>query len=79
MSEVKPEVNRRVQDLLGQARALSAAERAMLVSLVLESLDEPDPAVDQAWQAEVEHRADGMDDGSRPATSWNEARKSLGL
>ena len=79
MSEVKPEVNRRVQDLLEQARALSAAERAVLVSLVLESLDEPDPAVDQAWQAEVERRADGMDDGSRPATPWNEARKSLGL
>lgn len=38
----------------------------------------PDPAVDAAWQQEAERRAEGMDDGSRPATPWSEARKKLG-
>ncbi|MEO8133349.1 MAG: addiction module protein [Betaproteobacteria bacterium] len=79
MSEAKQETSPRVQEILEQTRALSAAERAQLVNLVLESLDEPDPAIDAVWQAEVERRADGMDDGSRAATPWSEARKSLGL
>ena len=69
----------KVRAILERVRELSAAERARLVSMVLESLDEPDPAVEAAWQAEVERRADGMDDGSRSATPWSEARKTLGL
>ena len=69
----------KVRAILERVRELSAAERARLVSMVLESLDEPDPAVEEAWQAEVERRADGMDDGSRSATPWSEARKTLGL
>ncbi|HEU0205038.1 MAG TPA: addiction module protein [Burkholderiaceae bacterium] len=35
-----------VQELVDKARRLSAAERAQLVGEILESLDEPDPAVD---------------------------------
>lgn len=68
-----------VQRLFEQARELSAAERAQLVTLVLESLDEPDLVVHEAWKREADRRADGMDDGSRPATPWSEARKKLGL
>ena len=67
------------QDLLKRARQLSPADRAQLVGGILESLDEPDPAVDDAWRAEVERRADGMDDGTRTATPWSQARKTLGL
>ena len=72
-------LGREAQELLDRARHLSAADRARLVGGILESLDEPDPAIDQAWRDEVERRADGMDDGTRPAAPWTEARKSLGL
>ena len=79
MSTTTQDPSDKVRAILERVRELSAAERARLVSMVLESLDEPDPAVEAAWQAEVERRADGMDDSSRGATPWSEARKTLGL
>lgn len=68
----------KVEALLDRVRELSPAERARLVSLVLQSLDEPDAVIDLEWQAEAERRVDGMDDGSRSSTPWTEARKTLG-
>ena len=79
MSTTTQDPSDKVRAILERVRELSAAERARLVGMVLESLDEPDPAVEAAWQVEVERRADGMDDGSRGATPWSEARKTLGL
>jgi putative addiction module component (TIGR02574 family) len=48
--------------LLGQALKLNPAERFELVDRILYSLDQPDPAIDRAWQDEAlrrlaEHRA----------------------
>jgi putative addiction module component (TIGR02574 family) len=72
-------MNDDVDELTRQALKLSPAERARLVKSILETLDEPDAAVDAQWRTEVERRADGMDDGTRTATPWNEARRKLGL
>jgi putative addiction module component (TIGR02574 family) len=46
-----------VAELADRARALGPRDRATLVGLLLESLDEtPDPTVEAAWQAEIRRR-----------------------
>lgn len=72
-------MNQTMDDLIEQARKLAPADRARLVGSILETLDEPDPAMDAAWRDEVERRAAGMDSGERLAKPWSEARSKLGL
>jgi putative addiction module component (TIGR02574 family) len=46
-----------VAELADRARALDPRDRATLVGLLLESLDEaPDPAAEAAWRAEIRRR-----------------------
>lgn len=71
-------MNPLVDDLLHQAEALSADDLELLLDRLMRRVV-PDPGVDAAWKAEVERRADGMDDGSRPAVQWDDARRRLGL
>lgn len=68
-----------MEELIEHARRLSAADRARLVGSILETLDEPDPAVDAAWKEEVERRVADADSGARSAVEWSEARTKLGL
>ena len=68
-----------MDDLIEQARKLAPADRARLVGSILESLDEPNSAVDAAWRDEAERRAAGMESGERTAEPWSEARSKLGL
>lgn len=79
MSTSTQEPTERLQAILESVRELSAADRARLVGVVLESLDQPDPTIEAEWRDEVERRAAGMDDRSRTATPWHEVRAALGL
>lgn len=46
-----------VAELARRGRALAAKERARLVDLLLDSLeDAPDPEVEEAWRAEIHRR-----------------------
>jgi putative addiction module component (TIGR02574 family) len=68
-----------VEELVERARKLPPAERARLVQGILQTLDQPDAALDAEWREEVERRIDGAEAGDRPATPWSEARRRLGL
>lgn len=53
-----------IQELATQAIALSAADRARLVDLLLASLpDEEDADVDTAWDHEIERRVAAIQSG----------------
>jgi putative addiction module component (TIGR02574 family) len=52
-----------LEALEAQAMQLSAAERARLVERLIASLDS-DPAVEEAWAAEVERRIAEVENGS---------------
>jgi putative addiction module component (TIGR02574 family) len=45
-----------VKELLEDALALPATERATLADELLASLDRPDPRIDALWAREAEHR-----------------------
>ena len=63
-----------------QARSLSPDERAQLVEILLESLQEPQPTdIAAAWDAEIEQRVAAFDRGegtTHPAEEvFSEARR----
>jgi len=72
-------MNLTVEDLLAQAEQLSTADQELLLERLQQKFHFSAPDIDAAWREEVERRADGMDDGSRPATPWKQARERLGL
>jgi putative addiction module component (TIGR02574 family) len=43
-------------ELIEQALKLEAADRLMLVELLHESLDKPDPEIDRIWAEEAQRR-----------------------
>ena len=77
--EVNPYIANDTEKTVAQAEQLSTADQALLLERLRQKFHFPDAAIDAAWREEVERRAEGMDDGSRPATPWSEARKRLGL
>ena len=75
----KSDMTPTLEELIEHVRKLSAADRAKMVGNILETLDEPDPAVEAAWKEEGERRVAGAESGIRPAVEWSEARSKLGL
>ncbi|MCC6579761.1 MAG: addiction module protein [Phycisphaeraceae bacterium] len=49
--------------LLDSVLQLRPSERAELLDVIYDSLDTPDPAIDQAWADEAEHRLDARKSG----------------
>ena len=73
-------MNPTVDELMEQAEKLSADDLEILLGRLRQKYAPAmDPEIEAAWTVEVERRADGMDDGTRPAVPWGEARKLLGL
>lgn len=52
-----------VADLAERGRALTPEDRARLVELLLQSLEAPDAAVEDAWRAELRHRVEAYERG----------------
>ena len=69
----------RAQEVLREALAWSADERAELVAELLASLDEAaaeDPAeVEAAWAAEIEKRARRVMSGESAGIPWEDVRR----
>ncbi len=57
------------KDIIDQAMALSAQERAVVVEQLLLSLDAPDPSLDRIWADEAEARLDAYERGELKAVS----------
>ena len=71
-------MNARVDHLLDEALLLPTDERSALVVALLDSIEgRDDPAVSEAWRAEILRRKAGLRDGSIRAAPWAEARARL--
>ena len=66
------------KQLLEEALKLPVRERARLVSLLIESLDEKDEDdVEEAWIEEVQKRARELETGKVQGLTWAEARRIM--
>jgi putative addiction module component (TIGR02574 family) len=73
-------MTREATELLKQALALSAEERAKLAESLLESLEDAreDPAtVEAAWNDEVARRIAELDTGKAKTIPWEEVRQRV--
>ena len=68
----------RTQELLREALALPAAERADVAAELLASLEDPTPtAVEAAWAREIERRARRVIAGDSAGESWEDVRQRV--
>jgi len=61
------------KDIINQAMALPAEERAIIVEQLLLSLDAPDEELDRIWAEEAEARLDAYERGEIETVSIQEA------
>ena len=54
-------------EILESARKLRPVERLQLIDALMDSLDEPDPAIEAAWAAEAQDRLGAYERGELPA------------
>lgn len=65
------------QELLARAMDLPPAERAKLIDALLESMTEPDPAIDAKWVIEAQSRLSAYRAGELGAVDADEVLTSL--
>ncbi len=66
-----------VSDLLKRALSLPVDERAALANTLLDSLDQADDCVEEAWDKEVVRRMKDLDAGRAVTVPWEELRIQL--
>jgi putative addiction module component (TIGR02574 family) len=64
-------------EVIEQALKLPAAERYALLELLHQSLDKPDPEIDQVWQREALRRLQAYDEGRLECVSLEEVFRDL--
>jgi len=64
-------------ELLKKALALSPGERAELAGSLIESLDEADDGVTEAWNEEIARRIEELDTGKVKTIPWDEVRRKV--
>ena len=71
-------MNKTAQQLVAEALALPATERAELATELLDSLD-PQIDLDAAalWAQEITNRIASLDSGEATAIPWSEARRMI--
>ena len=72
-----PFMARAVEELYQQASRLPTEDRAELAGLLLESIEEPDEGVEQAWAVEIERRLEDYRAGRVKTIPWSEVRARL--
>ncbi|MBN1893941.1 addiction module protein [bacterium] len=60
------------KELLKKALELKPAERIMLLSGLIESLDEPDKTIDEIWTIEAEKRLKAYRNGKLKGVSYSD-------
>jgi len=66
-----------VSDLLKRALSLPVDERAALANTLLDSLDQVDESVQEAWDKEVARRMKDLEAGRAVTVPWEELRRQL--
>lgn len=64
-------------EIIEQALRLKASERYTLLELLHQSLDKPDPEIDQVWQQEALRRLKAYEEGRLECLSMEEAFRDL--
>jgi putative addiction module component (TIGR02574 family) len=59
-------------EIFESARKLRPVERLQLIDALMDSLDEPDPAIEAAWAAEAQDRLAAYDRGELPSAPIEE-------
>jgi putative addiction module component (TIGR02574 family) len=66
------------EDVLKQALTLDEKDRASVAGALIESLDtQEDPDAEEAWDAEIRRRVEGLESGTVETIPWSEVRKRL--
>lgn len=69
---------RNLKELIRDATALPADDRATLAGVMIESLDpKPTPEIQAAWSREIERRLREVDEGTVELIDWEEIRAEL--
>ncbi|WP_294945723.1 addiction module protein [Sulfurivirga sp.] len=63
----------KLQHFLREAQQLSPNERVKLVEQLLDSLDQTDPTIDQAWLEACHQRAQAVDQGDLALIDFDQA------
>ena len=66
-----------VSDLLKRALSLPVDERAALANTLLDSLEQIDESVQEAWDKEVARRVKDLEAGRAVTVPWEELRRKL--
>lgn len=64
-------------EILESARKLRPVERLQLIDALMDSLDEPDPAIEAAWAAEAQDRLAAYERGELKAAPIEELFQKL--
>lgn len=64
-------------EIIEQALRLKATERYLLLELLHQSLDKPDPAIDAVWQQEALRRLKAYDEGRLECVPIEEVFRDL--
>lgn len=64
-------------EIFESARKLRPVERLKLIDALMDSLDEPDPAIEAAWAAEAQDRLAAYDRGELKAAPIEELFQKL--
>ena len=71
-------VERKLEEIFQEAVQLPARDRAILVSLLIETLDPiSEPDVEAAWSAEIDRRLTEVEAGTVKLIRWEEVRAEL--
>lgn len=64
-------------EVIEQALKLKASERYMLLEMLHQSLDKPDPEIDRIWREEALRRVRAYDEGKLATVSMEEVFRDL--
>ena len=64
-------------EIIEQALKLKSSDRYLLLEMLHESLDKPDPAINKVWQEEVLRRVKAIDEGRLATVSMEDVFKDL--
>ena len=64
-------------EIIEQALKLKSSDRYLLLEMLHESLDKPDPEINKVWQDEVLRRVKAIDEGRLATVSMEEVFKDL--
>jgi len=64
-------------EVIEQALKLKASERYLLLEMLHQSLDKPDPEIDRIWREEALRRVRAYDEGKLATVSMEEVFRDL--